>query len=109
MTPASVQLIYWGAGLLLFALGLSCIVTRKSMVKTLIGVETATMGVNIAILAAGMRVVEGRLVIDALAQHMVILSMAIGAAVAALGVALIAAAYRHYKSIDVDKLAKLRW
>jgi len=57
----------------------------------------------------GIRVFEGAYKVDALAQSMVAISMAIGAAVAALALSIAMNIYRHYGTFDVRKLRRLRW
>jgi len=48
-------------------------------------------------------------VVDALAQSIVIMSMVIGAAIATVALMVIIKIYRHYKTIDLRKVSKLRW
>jgi len=44
-----------------------------------------------------------------LAQSVVITSIVIAAAVAAVALSIVINAYRHYGSVDVKKLSRLRW
>jgi len=47
--------------------------------------------------------------VDALAQSMAVISMTIGACVAAVALALVVNVFRHYQTTDVRKLRRLRW
>jgi NADH:ubiquinone oxidoreductase subunit K len=46
--------------------------------------------------------------LDPLAQSLAIMSIAIGGSVAAVGLVMITQIYRHYKTLDVRELKKLR-
>jgi len=104
-----VRELYAAAALLLVALGLYCIASKRNLIKTIIGIELVTLGVNLSIMSNGLRIVEETLAVDALAQSMTIVSIAIGASVAALALALAVNIYRHYGTLDTSKLRKLRW
>ena len=47
--------------------------------------------------------------VDPLAQEMTIISIAIGAAVAAIALCILLNVFRHYKTLDTRKLKRLRW
>jgi len=101
--------LYFGTSLLLILLGLYAIASKRNLVRIIIGLELLTLGVNLTIITMGLRIIEGVVTVDALAQSMVAISMAIGAAVAALGLSIAINIYRHYGTFDVRKLRKLRW
>jgi len=75
------------------------------MIRTVIGLEIITSAVNLNILAMGSK--GGR--VDPLAQSMALTSIVIGAVIAALALSLVIYAYKHYGSIDLKKLRRLRW
>jgi NADH:ubiquinone oxidoreductase subunit K len=68
-----------------------------------IGVEIMMNGSILALvgLAAGPN-------LDPLAQSLAIMAIAIGGSVAAVGLVMITQVYRHYKTLDVRELKKLR-
>ena len=88
----------------LVIIGLYSIASRRNLVKIFIGLELVTVGVNLGIVFFG----RGELGADALAQSMALVSIAIGASVAALMLAVIANIYRHYGTLDVRRLVRLR-
>lgn len=86
-------------------IGLYCVASKRNMIKTVIGVEIITSGINLNFLAFG----YGPYGQDPLAQSVVITSIVIAAAVAAVALSIVINAYRHYGSVDVKKLSRLRW
>jgi NADH:ubiquinone oxidoreductase subunit K len=90
-----------------FLLGLAmyCMVTKKNIIKTLIGLEIFASSVNLNFVVMG--ATEGG--VDALAQSFAIISIAIGASVAAVALALIINVYRHYGNVDWDIVRRLKW
>ena len=101
--------LYLGASILLLVIGLYAIAAKRHLVKIVIGLELLTLGVNLTIITMGLRFVGGEVAVDALAQSMVAISMAIGAAIAALALSIAINIYRHYKTFDIRKLRRLRW
>ncbi|MBU6401619.1 MAG: NADH-quinone oxidoreductase subunit NuoK [Verrucomicrobia bacterium] len=90
---------------LLFCIGLGGALTRRNAILVLIGIELMLNAANLNFLAFwryGPRP-------EALTGMMfVIFSIGIAAAEAAVGLALIIAVYRHYRTTEVDKLDTLK-
>ncbi|MCS7132975.1 MAG: NADH-quinone oxidoreductase subunit K [Aigarchaeota archaeon] len=101
--------LYFTASLILIIIGIYAVMSKRHIVKIVIGLELLTLGVNLAIATTGLRIIDGVSHVDALAQSMVAISMAIGAAIAALALSLAINIYRHYGTFDVRKLRRLRW
>jgi len=95
--------------LILIIIGIYCIAAKRNLLKIIIGMEILTIGVNLNILVMGLREKNGEIYIDPLSQSMTIISIAIGACVAAIAIAILINVYRHYKSLDTSKLRRLRW
>jgi len=102
---AQVQTVYMGTVVLLVAIGLYCIIAKRELLKIVIGMEILTSAINLSFLVMGL----GRSGVDALAQSMAVISMAIGACVAAVALVLVVNVFRHYGTTDVRKLRRLRW
>lgn len=100
-----VQTVYTAAVVLLFAIGLYCIIAKRELLKIVIGIEILTSAINLNFLVMGLSS-SG---VDALAQSMAVVSMAVGACVAAVALALVVNVFRHYGTTDVRKLRRLRW
>ncbi|MCS7139937.1 MAG: NADH-quinone oxidoreductase subunit K [Candidatus Nezhaarchaeota archaeon] len=100
---------YFVTSIVLLTIGMYCIVSKRNMMKTVIGIEIATMAVNMAFLSLSwMRTYPVQL-IDPLAQAFVVMSIVIGGAIAALALSLVVNAHHHYRTLDLKKLRRLRW
>jgi NADH-quinone oxidoreductase subunit K len=79
-----------------FSVGLICLVARRTLIMTLIGVEVMMNGAVIAFVAAALRwqKMEG--------QAFVLFILAVAAAEVSVGLALVVSAYRRTGSIDPD-------
>ena len=92
----------------LFSTGVYCIAVKRNMIRILLGIEIMLNSGNLAfIYFASLR--SGRGFIDPLGQSIVIMSIIIGGCVVAVGLSLVVNAYRHFKTMDVRKLRRLKW
>jgi NADH-quinone oxidoreductase subunit K len=82
---------------LIFSAGLVCLIARRTLIMTLIGVEVMMNGAAIAFIAAALRwqKMEG--------QVFVLFILAVAAAEVSVGLALVVRAYRRTGSIDPDR------
>ncbi|MEM3538382.1 MAG: NADH-quinone oxidoreductase subunit K [Nitrososphaerales archaeon] len=97
--------LYATTAIFLYIIGLYGIAVRRNMIRTVIGLEIVTAGVNLNFLA--FTILNKNLL--PLAQYFVVISIVVGAAVASLALMIIIQAYRHYGSIDLKKMSRLRW
>lgn len=92
---------------ILFITGLYCI-TSKNMIRILFGVEIILNAGNLAFIHfASQRIPTG--LVDPLGQSIVFISIVTGGCILAVGLALIVNAYKHYKTINIEELRRLRW
>lgn len=90
---------------LLFSIGLAGVLTRRSAILVLIGVELMLNAANLNFIAFWRFSTNA----DALGGIMFVLfSIGVAAAEAAVGLALVIAIYRHYKTANVDSIDKLK-
>ena len=90
---------------LLFAIGLAGALTRRNAILVLIGIEIMLNAANLNFIAFWRFGPHP----ESLAGIMFVLfSIAIAAAEAAVGLALIIAIHRHYKSTDLSKMDSLK-
>ena len=90
---------------LLFAVGLAGALTRRNAILVLVGIELMLNAANLNFIAFWRYSPNP----EALTGVMfVIFSIAIAAAEAAVGLALIIAVYRHYKTINLDQVDSLK-
>jgi len=102
MIPLHYYLIFSAA---LFCIGLAGALTRRNAILVLIGIELMLNAANLNFIAFWRYSANP----EALTGIMfVIFSIAIAAAEAAVGLALIIAIYRHYKTANVDKVDLLK-
>ena len=102
MTPLSGYLIL---SAMLFAIGLAGALTRRNAILVLIGIELMLNAANLNFIAFWRYGAHP----EALTGVMfVIFSIGIAAAEAAVGLALIIAAYRHYRTTDVDQISSMK-
>ena len=89
----------------LFAIGLAGALTRRNAILVLIGSELMLNAANLNFIAFW-RYGKNP---EALAGVVfVIFSIAVAAAEAAVGLALIIALYRHYRTTDIDQINRMR-
>ncbi|MEM4576598.1 MAG: NADH-quinone oxidoreductase subunit K [Candidatus Nezhaarchaeales archaeon] len=100
---------YFATSIILLAIGVYCLASKRNMIKTVIGIEIMTIAVNTAFISLGWMRMYPANIIDPLAQTFVIISIVIGGAIAALALSLVINAYRHFKTLDLKKLRRLRW
>ena len=102
MTPLQICLL---VSALLFAIGFAGAVTRRHAILALVGIELMLNAANLNFIAfwrygAHPEALTGVMV--------VIFSIAIAAAEAAVGLALVIAIYRHYKTSNLDEVKDLK-
>lgn len=102
MSPLSYYLIFSSA---LFSVGLAGALTRRNAIIVLLGIELMLNAANVNFIAFW-RFSEHP---EALTGVMfVIFSIAVAAAEAAVGLALIIAIYRHYKTASLDQVNSMK-
>lgn len=90
---------------ILFCLGLYGVFTRRSAIGILLSLEIMLNAVNINLVAF-----SKELCVPAnTGQIFVIFTIGIAAASAVVGLAIIVAIYRNYKTIFVDKINLMKW
>ena len=87
----------------LFAIGAVGVVIRRNVIVILMAIELMLNAVNLTFIALARQLgsVDGQVV--------VFFVMAVAAAEAAVGLAIIVAFFRNRESVNVDDLASLRW
>lgn len=89
----------------LFSIGLLAALSRRHAIFILIGVELMLAAANLNFIAFWR---FGPATSNPTGVMVAIFSIAIAAAEAAVGLALVIAVYRHYRSANVDKLNSMR-
>ena len=102
MTPLQGYLII---STLLFAIGLAGAVTRRNAIVVLIGIELMLNAANLNFIAFWRFGPNPEALTGVV---FVLFSIAVAAAEAAVGLALIISIYRHYKTSNVDQIESLK-
>ena len=102
MTPLSGYLL---VSALLFCIGLAGALTRRNAITVLIGIELMLNAANLNFIAFW-RFSENPETMTGLT--FALFSIAIAAAEAAVGLALIITIYRHFKTANVDKVEEMK-
>ena len=102
MTPLAAYLLL---SAMLFAIGLAGALTRRNSIMVLIGIELMLNAANLNFIAfwrfgPNPQAITGLM--------FVLFSIAVAAAEAAVGLALIIAIYRHYKTANVDQINSMK-
>ena len=105
----SVETVPWlnlfntSLSVLLFLIGLFCLLTRRNVIKQVFGLKIMLQGVTLSLLHAGHLRGDVRF-----AETMVISALVVETIVIAIALALIVNIFRHYPSGDIDRLDRLR-
>ncbi len=97
-----VTTFYLALGGVLFGLGTLGVILRRSAIVVLMCIELMLNGVSLSLVALAQHFN------DVSAQVYVIFLMAVAAAEAAVGLAIILAVFRHYRSLKVDEASGLK-
>lgn len=89
---------------LLFAIGLCGALTRKNAIIVLIAIEVMFNAAILNLIAFW----HYKEFASLTAQMFAIFAISIAAAESAIGLALVIAVYRHYRSVDVDEMKSLK-
>ncbi|MCX7865502.1 NADH-quinone oxidoreductase subunit NuoK [Limisphaera sp. VF-2] len=89
----------------LFAIGLAGVLTRRNAIAVLIGVELMLNAANLNFVAFWRYGAAGDFLTG---PTFVLFAIAVAAAEAAVGLALVIAVYRHYRTANVDEVDRLK-
>lgn len=103
MTPITPFL---AAVTMMLAIGLGCLMFKRDMVRLLIGVEILFNAANLLFIAFSTQITG---FVDPFAHSIVKIAIVLDGTVIAVGLAMVMNVYRHYKTIDIRKLRRLKW
>lgn len=109
---------------LLVVLGVYCLMVKRNLIKLIIGLSVMTDGIHLLLISIGYRsggiapIVTSEFTdnlqafaqraVDPIPQALVLTSIVIGVCILALALSLAIYAYRHFGTLDVRKLRRLR-
>jgi len=113
-------MIYYLSAISLILIGIYAVLTKKNLIKIVLGLSIIETGVNILLIAVGY--VRGRTapifsdlsmkpsqMVDPVPQALVLTAIVIGLAVTALALSIVIRLYDHHKTLNIDRIRKLRW
>jgi NADH-quinone oxidoreductase subunit K len=97
---------YLVAVALMLVTGLGCLMIKRDMVRILIGIEIMFNAANLLFISLSTQAAG---FIDPFPHSVVMMALVLDGTVIAVGLAMVMNVYKHYKTIDVRKLRRLRW
>lgn len=110
--------------MILFALGIYCLLVRRNLIKMVIGLEILTDGVHLFLISLGYRGIASgppiltgaflniqefvRLAVDPIPQVLVLTSIVIDISIVALALSLCIWAYNKYGTLNPAEIRRLR-
>lgn len=95
------------ASILLVSIGLFAVITRRNLIRIIIGLEVIATGVNINFIA--MSLFKHGANIDPTAHALTVISIVLDGALVGVALALTLVVYRKFRTLDTDEIRKLRW
>ena len=89
-----------------FVIGLGCLMVKRDMVRLLIGVEILFNAANLCFIALSSHITG---FIDPFPQSIVMMAIVLDGSVIAVGLVIVINAYKHYGTLDIRKLRRLKW
>lgn len=96
---------YLVLGAILFCIGIYGIITCRNLIKVLMSIELMLNAANINFVAFSNYVTPAELT----GQVFAIFIITIAAAEAGVALAIVLSVYKHFQSVDIDKLKLLKW
>lgn len=102
-TMPGLDVLNTSLSVLLFLIGMLCLLTRHNVIKQVIGLKIMLQGVTLGLIQASQLHGDTHL-----GESMVISALIVEAVVIAVALALIVNIFRHYPSGDIDQMNKLQ-
>jgi NADH-quinone oxidoreductase subunit K len=90
----------------LYAIGIYCLVTKRNMLRLVLGIELLINAANLNFITFAAFAMPG--FVDPLGNAFACISIGLGGAVSAVAIGVVVLAYRHYGTLDVTELRRLR-
>ncbi len=120
-------MIFFGGSILLILIGLYAALTKRNLIKIIIGLSIMDTGINMLIISLGFvkgktapiisfkelfkegLLVDPSKVVDPLPQALVLTAIVIGVAVTAMALSIVIRMYSVKGSIELDDYKELKW
>jgi len=94
---------YLGLSAVLFAIGVIGVLSRRNVIVVFMSVELMLNSVNLSLVA------YSSFLGDIAGQALVFFAMAVAAAEAAVGLAIVISLYRNKQTVNIDEINILKW
>ena len=98
---------YIAGAIALYVVGMYCLAVKRNMIRLVIGIEILINAAHLNFIAFSAYGNQGY--IDPLGHSIVIMSIVFAGCVTAVALTIVTYAYKHYRTLDVRKLRRLRW
>lgn len=95
--------MYLGLGAMLFTIGVAGVLTRRNVIIVFMSIELMLNSVNLSLAAFS------SFLGDQTGQILVFFVMAVAAAEAAVGLAIVIALFRNKQTLNIDEINILKW
>ncbi|NOX16845.1 MAG: cation:proton antiporter [Chlorobi bacterium] len=113
-------MIYYAASILLILIGMYAVLVKKNIIKIVIGLSIIDSGVHLLFIAIGYVKdatapiysrpgLEAGQMVDPVPQALVLTAIVIGLAVTAVALSLVIRLYDHHKTLNINRIRKLKW
>lgn len=92
--------------LALYLVGIYCLATKRNMMRLILGIEMIINAANINFVTFAAYAAPN--FVDPMGNSFVIISIGLAGAMSAVAIAIIVEAYRHYGTLDVNELRRLK-
>ena len=103
MTPINALIL---TTILMIVVGLGCLMFKRDMIRLLFGVEILFNAANLFFISLA---TQNPGMIDPFAHSVVNMAIVLDGTVIAVGLTMVLNVYKHYKTIDIRKLRRLKW
>jgi len=113
-------MVYYVTAILLILIGIYTILTKKNIIKIVIGLSIVDSGVNLLLISIGYikngtapifssKGLTPDQMVDPVPQALVLTAIVIGLGVTAVALSLVIRLYDHHKTLNINKIRKLKW
>ncbi len=122
------KIAFYGASILLIVIGLYTVLTKRNLIKIVLGLSIMDNGLNLLFITLGFvkngtapifspLVMEkfktaeaaAQAMVDPVVQALVLTAIVIGFGVTAVALALVLRLYRHHNTTNIDEIRNLKW
>ncbi len=114
--------VVYGSAILIMLIGLYAVLTKKSLLKIVIGLSIIDSGLHLLIVALGYLKngtapifsqgffeLTDKPMVDPLLQALVLTAIVIGFGVTAVALSLVIRLWRHHHTLSIDEIKNLKW